>query len=157
MLQRHLAADLAAEPAHLAELLRLLLVAGTVSSRDGVTRIDLPRQDGGRLAREDGTVISVVIPHPDPASVPLTPPARLLLGRDGEMEKAPRLAESDSAEVQRIAVSAAAAGVGTTEFARGVAGGCTGKLSRLQLEVSFDQTRAPEDALFDALAPWASP
>jgi len=153
VLQRHLAADLAAEPAHLAELLRLLLVAGTVSSRDGVTRIDLPRQDGGRLAREDGTVISVVIPHPDPASVPLTPPARLLLGRDGEMEKALRLAESDSAEVRRIAVSAAAAGVGTTEFARGVAGEMyRGKSSRLQLEVSFDQTRAPDDALFDALA-----
>jgi hypothetical protein len=153
VLQRHLAADLAAEPAHLAELLRLLLVAGTVSSRDGITRIDLLRQDGGRLAREDSTVISVVIPHPDPASVPLTPPARLLLGRDGEMEKALRLAESDSAEVRRIAVSAAAAGVGTTEFARGVAGEMyRGKSSRLQLEVSFDQTRAPDDALFDALA-----
>ena len=69
------------------------------------------------------------------------------------MKEVLRLAESDSAAVRRIAVSAAAAGVGTTEFARCVASEMyQGKSSRLQLEVSFDQTRAPEDALFDALA-----
>ena len=64
-----------------------------------------------------------------------------------------KLAESDSAGVRRIAVSAAAAGVGTTEFARCVAREMyRGKSAGLQLEISFDQTRTPEDALYYALA-----
>jgi hypothetical protein len=153
VLQRHLAAELDAEPAHLAHLLRVLLESGTVSSHDGFTRIDMPRRDDEHPGPGNGTLLSIKIPHPEITPARLTPPAHRLLGRDVELERVLSTIESDSATVQRVAVSAVAAGFGTTEFARCVADAMyRGKSARLQLEISVDQTKAPEDALSDALA-----